>query len=392
MLELDRRVFALLERLHEAPGNAPAWLEFLAALRAEISPDAVALFASRAHESRPGVIAGTDLGMRLTQPGDFLPSMPHPDAAAAPVGSVHELPTDSVFQSSTLFKDVLEPAGIEPGPGLLVVTERSERHVKAVTMVLPRSPSWKPTAADRALLERLAPHMVVARRLHVRLIERGRDAEALAAAFDHLVLGVILLDQRLRVSYANLSAAEILDIAPGFASRAVLAAEMPDERTRACEHLLRSERCGERDALVYAHPKDGRPLQVLATPFGWRSGEAISGAHFSRALFIGDPKRRAGDPIGVLRALYGMTRGETRLAMLLLGGCSVEEAAQLLGISVGTARGVLKKVFDKTDTNRQASLVRLLLTGFGQVRQKEVAEPPPPAPKSRRAPRRRASA
>ena len=77
--------------------------------------------------------------------------------------------------------------------------------------------------------------------------------------------------------------------------------------------------------------------------------------------------------------------------MLLLSGCTVDEAAQLLEISVGTARGVLKKVFDKTGTNRQASLVRLLLTGFGQVRQKDVAEPPT-APKSRRAPRRRASA
>jgi DNA-binding CsgD family transcriptional regulator len=392
MLELDRRVFTLLERLHEAPGDAPAWLQFLEALRAEISPDAVALFASQAHENRPGVIAGTDIGLRLTQPGDFLPSMPHPDPAAAPVGSVHELPEDGEFQSSSLFQEVLEPAGIQPGPGLLVVTERSERHVKAVTMLLPRSPSWKPTATDRVLLARLAPHMVIARRMHVRLIERGRDAEALAAAFDHLVLGVILLDQRQRVSYANLSAAEILGVTPGFAPRAVLAAEAPDERTRACEQLIRREHSGERDALVYAHPKDGRPLQVLATPFGWRSGQAIGGARFSRALFIGDPKRRAGDPIGVLHGLYGLTRSETRLAMLLLGGYSVEEAAQLLGISVGTVRGVLKKVFDKTGTNRQASLVRLLLTGFGQVRQKEVTEPPPPAPTSRHTLRRRASA
>lgn len=393
MLEFDRRVFALLERLHEAPGDAPAWMEFLVALRAEISPDAAVLFASQAHESRPGVIAGTEIGLRLTQPGDLLPSMPHPDASAAPVGSVHELAADgAAFGASALFRDMLEPAGILPGPGLLVVTERSERHVRAVTLVLPRSPGWKPTAMDRALIERLAPHMVLARRVHTRLIERGRDAEALAAAFDHLVIGVVLLDQRLRVSYANLSAAEILGVKPGFASRAQLTAEAPDERTRACEHLVRREPTGERDAQVYAHPKDSRPLHVLTTPFGWRSGEAIGGARFSRALFIGDPKRRAGDPIGVLRALYGMTRGETRLSMLLLGGCSVEEAADLLGISVGTARGVLKKVFDKTGTNRQAGLVRLLLTGFGQVRQEEATEPPPAPSKSRRAPRRRASA
>ena len=392
MFELDRRVLALLELLHEAPGNGHAWLDFLGALRAEISPDAVVLFAAQAHDSRPGVVAGSGIGLRLIQLGDFLPSVPHPSPAEVPLGGVHEVAADSAgFRASALYRELLEPAGIQAGPGLVVVVERNERHVKAVTLVLPRCGTWKPTAADRALLERLAPHMVIARRVHQRLVERGRDAEALAAAFDHLVLGVILLDQRLRVSYANLSAAEMLGVAPGFASGATLAAETPDERTRACDRLLRSERCGERDALVYMHPEDGRPLQVLATPFGWKSGDAIGGTRFSRALFIGDPKRRAGEPIRVLHTLYGMTRSETRLAMLLLGGCSVDEASKLLDISVGTARGVLKKVFDKTGTNRQASLVRLLLTGFGQVRQKEVTEPLP-APKHRRAPRRRASA
>ena len=390
MYDLDQRVFALLGQLHRAPGNPPAWLEFLEALRAEISPDAVALFASRAHETLPGVIAGTDLGLRFTQLGDFLPSMPHPNAVEAPVGTVHEI-GGSAFRQAQLFQEVLEPAGVQPGPGLLVVTERGERWVSAVTIVLPRVAGWKPSAEDRALLERLAPHMAIARRLHRRLAARGRDAEALAAAFDRLVLGVVLLDERRRVSYANLSAAESLGVAPGFASAAALAADTPDARTLACQPLLRSEHCGERDATVLRHPEDGRLLQVLTTPFGWRKGQALGGARFSSALFIGDPKRRAGDPFSVLHALYGLTRGETRLAMLLLGGCSLDEAARLLAISVGTARGVLKTIFDKTGTNRQASLVRVLLTGFGQVRHRETTEPPR-ASKSSAPQRRRASA
>jgi DNA-binding CsgD family transcriptional regulator len=79
----------------------------------------------------------------------------------------------------------------------------------------------------------------------------------------------------------------------------------------------------------------------------------------------------------VLRALYGLTLGETRLTLLLLGGCSVEQAARLLRISVGTARGVLKKVFEKTGTDRQAALVKLLLSGFGQVRPGAGSEPRP---------------
>jgi PAS domain-containing protein len=382
MLELDRRVLVLLGLLHEAPGNAAAWGRFLDAFRAAISPDAVTIFASQPHEGRPGVLAGSGLGVRLVDLNDFLrPSVRHPNATVLPVGGMHELPADSsIFRETSLFRDVLGPAGVLAGPGLFVVTERSERHVKSAVLVLPRKPTWKPTPADRALFQRLAPHMVIARRLHLRLVERGRDTAALSAAFDHLVLGVIFLDDRLRVSYANLSAAEILGVRPGFADRAALAAELPDERTRALQRLLQSELGGERTTLVCAHPEDGRPLQVLSTPFGWRDAQVIGGVRYSRALFIGDPKRRAGDPIDVLHALYGMTRGEARLTMLLLGGCSVEEAAHLSKISIGTARGVLKKVFDKTGTNRQASLVRLLLTGFGQVRHEPDAQRPAAAP------------
>ena len=39
-----------------------------------------------------------------------------------------------------------------------------------------------------------------------------------------------------------------------------------------------------------------------------------------------------------------------------------------LGIQLSTARGVLRAVFRKTGTHRQSSLVRLILSGPGQVR------------------------
>jgi DNA-binding CsgD family transcriptional regulator len=268
-----------------------------------------------------------------------------------------------------LFREVLGPAGVLPAPGLVVVNERSEERVTAATVVLPRSPSWKPSADDRALLERLAPHMLTTRRLHVRLAERARDAEALISAFDRLVLGVVFVDDNERVSYANRSAAELLGVAPGFTDAAVLASPIPDDRTRAWRRLLKSQAGGARNAMVFAHPEDGRPLQVLATRFSWSEYEGVAAARFGRAMFIGDPRRRSGDPAGILNELFGLTPSEARLALLLVADCSVEEAAGLLGITVATARGVLKTVFAKTGTNRQASLVRLLLSGPpGQVR------------------------
>jgi len=51
---------------------------------------------------------------------------------------------------------------------------------------------------------------------------------------------------------------------------------------------------------------------------------------------------------------------EGRIALSLLEGSSLAEAAELNGVGVETARSQLKRVFLKTGTRRQAELVGLL--------------------------------
>lgn len=364
MLDLERRLLRLLELLHEAPGKPVAWMAFLEALRDAVSTHACAVFSSNPHKDRPGIVAVSGMGLRLVPRGEFLrPSVPHPGSASLPPGAVRDVPAE-LFEESALYREVLAPAGLLPGPGLVVPLERDERHVRSALLVLPRTPGWKPSPADRALVERLAPHMVLARRLHVRLVERRHDTEALLSAFDHLALGVVLLAADGRVTYANRSAADALGLAPGFVEP-----DAEDHRTAAWHRLVGPDRDWKRDAaVVLGHPDDGRPLQLVAAPFGWSAHAGPLGRRFARAVFIGDPRRRTGDPIGVLHEVYGLTPGETRLTLLLLADCSLEEAAELLDIAPTTARSVLKRIFEKTGTNRQSALVRLLLAGFAQVR------------------------
>ncbi|MEN8161730.1 MAG: hypothetical protein ABFS41_16795, partial [Myxococcota bacterium] len=144
-----------------------------------------------------------------------------------------------------------------------------------------------------------------------------------------------------------------------------------DDYTRAWRDLLAGE--PGRGAIVQA-PGDGRPIQVLDAPLEWKEGEELAAARFARAFFIADPKQRSGDPVQVLRELFGLTESETRLAGLLTADCSLKEAAGLLGITETTARGVLKSIFAKTGTNRQADLLRVLLRGpTGQLRTRRAA-------------------
>jgi hypothetical protein len=67
----------------------------------------------------------------------------------------------------------------------------------------------------------------------------------------------------------------------------------------------------------------------------------------------------------------------------------LSEAAEQLGITGETARTVLKRVLGKTETRSQMDLVRLLLSGPGQLRSDETKRPSPDGGKPKKPRRRR---
>ncbi|GGN28970.1 MULTISPECIES: helix-turn-helix transcriptional regulator [Marinomonas] len=58
--------------------------------------------------------------------------------------------------------------------------------------------------------------------------------------------------------------------------------------------------------------------------------------------------------------LYGLTPAESRLAVALANGLSLEEYSQQKGVSIGTVRIQLKSIFSKMNITRQQELVRVL--------------------------------
>jgi DNA-binding CsgD family transcriptional regulator len=353
------------------------------ALCKAVSDGACALGVGRAPAQRPGPwVAFRHRQRRAADVPLALPiSGARGELETLEAGTVFEIAGDDpYFAASPLFEKLLRPLGAEPGPGLGMVLERVAARPTLLLLLLPERSGWKPTADDRALLECLAPHIRESLRLHERVTSVRADARALVAAFDHLALGVVLMDASSRVSFANRSADEILGVRAGTGDPERRAAE----RTRALAQLLVDGGRERRGSLVLRHPVDGRPLQIFVTPFHWPASFGDAGTRYATAVFIGDARRLSGDPFDVLRELYLLTPAEARLALLLTTGRSVEESARELGIALSTARGVLKAVFAKTDTRRQSDLVRLLLTGPGELRPQERAPKPNRAGEKRR--------
>ena len=95
---------------------------------------------------------------------------------------------------------------------------------------------------------------------------------------------------------------------------------------------------------------------------------AGSGGGATVFLFIMDPQKRRPPSVEALKQLFDLSNSEARLAHGLAQGLDIREVADSLDITVQTARTYLKTLFEKTSTNRQAELVRTLITAVPQVR------------------------
>ncbi len=85
-------------------------------------------------------------------------------------------------------------------------------------------------------------------------------------------------------------------------------------------------------------------------------------------LFIKNPDSKGTIPSDVLRELYVLTLAECRLAMLLLQGNSLSDAAAVLEVSCQTVRSQTGSMFQKTGMKRQSQLMALLANLYFDAR------------------------
>jgi DNA-binding CsgD family transcriptional regulator len=78
-------------------------------------------------------------------------------------------------------------------------------------------------------------------------------------------------------------------------------------------------------------------------------------------VVIVDPERRPRPATETLRVLFGLTKTEAAVAQLVMNGEGLGPIGEQLSLSNDTVKTHLRNVFHKTDTHRQAELVRLLV-------------------------------
>ena len=220
---------------------------------------------------------------------------------------------------------------------------------------------------ELALARVLLPHVRQAIQIHEHLGDLHTAYGASADALDRLSRGVIIVNAHARLLFANRAAREIVVARDGLAIvGGGLEAEQVSDRLKLRVLIGRAVRSAAGDSLKAAgamrvsRPSMKRPVPVLVAPLRLTADDGT--APGMATILVSDPEREIKVDTTAVRAAYGLSPSEARVAGAITTGESVELAAARLCLSVDTVRWHLKRIYRKTDTNRQAELVKLILT------------------------------
>jgi DNA-binding CsgD family transcriptional regulator len=293
---------------------------------------------------------------------------------AQPVGRIvlsDEVVPLASLRPTLFFDEVLRPQDVAHNAMIALAAKDDFK----AAFNLCRSARQGPLDQDgQRFLAGLVPHMRRSARLGFWIEGYRTLQHAEYHVLDRLSVGVILLDRRARLLYAN-AAARALDSSDGpLRLRGTTVSAQSPPQARRLGALIRMALLGAPAAsMSLPRPSDGGLLAILVSSVRGRDVGRFADLSLPDAavlLFIVDPANRAGIPLAWIVDAYGLTPAEARIALAASSGLTIPETAHRLGLSPNTVKTHLRKIFAKTGTNRQAELARLIAS-IGLMRPNE---------------------
>jgi DNA-binding CsgD family transcriptional regulator/PAS domain-containing protein len=207
-------------------------------------------------------------------------------------------------------------------------------------------------------------------RLWLRMRAQSRQTAACRGALDALDLGVLLLDRSGQISFANRAAVRLLDAGEplrrsggGFTATSLqqaMSVQVAMSHSVAANCAAEGAGAAPRRATIVTlrSSREERALLLAVVPAEQPASEP---GDVAAIAYLVDPGFDSERQLSPVCRLFGLSPVETRLVCELARGHSLQEAAAAMRIKDQTARSYLKQIFLKTDTRRQADLVRTML-------------------------------
>ena len=366
----EHNVLPLIELLYAAAGTADGWQAFLASLRLAMSASAAHLIAHDPEARRSDVAAnaGSDPEGLLLYESHWCAEDPwaysakiSPWGGAVLVGEVlvphAQLKRTAFYADFGRHFDIVRMIGVtlESGPASVLSVTADERRLPF-------------DEREVSLLRALTPHMQQALRLHRRLAGAEQTAHDLTVIIDCSPRAILLLDRSGRVLFMNQAAARLAAQRDGFlVERGEIRFSSAANTARFRELVAGAIRmtsglgCAAGGTLTIGRSSGRGRLCVFVSPLS-RQRTHPAGPAAAALVSVTDPEGATVPHEASIAEAFALTPAEAKLTRLLAEGCSLTEAATRLGVRRETARTRIKTIFEKTNTHRQAELVRLVLT------------------------------
>jgi DNA-binding CsgD family transcriptional regulator len=293
------------------------------------------------------------------------------------LGVSHLLYPDSLLVNTEFYSDFVRPQGVFHSMGAVIVCQDGRT---ITTPMLREESAGNFTDDEQLVLRSLAPFLEQAFRLHTRLVTAESYGAATRSLLDSLPTAVFLLDADGNVVGLNAAADALareqdgLTIAHGklvFASR----------RAGATVSLLLQGLAARTDDSEYSPGRvfrvdrlSGRQAYVADFVSLARMPASLCGPAAAAALLVANPDDATNCDAELIRHLFGLSETEARLASLLASGHDLADSTAELEVTVSTGKTLLQRIFAKTGVNRQAELIRLVLTSLSSIRRNERSQ------------------
>lgn len=212
----------------------------------------------------------------------------------------------------------------------------------------------------------IAPHVRRAALVGRALEHKTAEAATLADTLDGLSAAMFLVDADGRVVHANAAGEAMLrqGLVLSVAFGKLAASDAP--ASRALNETVAAAKGGDaavgsRGIAVPLTARDGERYVVHALPLTSAERRGAGGSYAAvAALFVQKAALQLRSLPEVVAKTFHLTPTELRVLLAIVETGGVPETAEALGIGQATVKTHLHRLFGKTDTRRQADLVKLM--------------------------------
>jgi DNA-binding CsgD family transcriptional regulator/PAS domain-containing protein len=372
----SQQLLELIEMIYATVQNQSLWPAVMEQIGVAMDGESLAIYATFPGSGVPAVLALREMPQDVWNSyADYYASVNPILAAAYQKLSAHEtwfserVISDAELEHTECYADFFKPndmhycaGGVIPLPNLPLANLSCQR---------PKRKGPFDARAD-VVFQTLKPHLQRALVLHYQfatLQAHNLGWSAALDAFGHAVFG---LDAHGKVVFTNRAAESMAQNCDALRLVQGKLVALEPHCNRTMQQLVSGAvAAGKGNGLssggstLIARKGDRAPLQLTASPF--RAPLVLGKPAVAALVFVSDPEAVPPSRSAVMRALYGLTPAEIRVAALLLQGTEIRELADRLGITLETGRLHVKRILGKTGCSRQADLARRMLSLPGDL-------------------------